>query len=939
MLQALKIKDPSLRWPFLSKLNPQTDCLIVSDIKTKLFAESLLLDKWDFLPGFCVLRAREFYKEALCSLDLNINITSDLFVRELFSEFCSQRKKPGFENLQNSKSFFKFFNIFFSVLSHQEKSDLFAEWFDSRTQPVPWRPWFNLSQEFFSVLKSKAILHESGAKALLSSHLPALHQLPFKKERMFVDLGFSFDLCEKDIFQELSRLMEVHILIPELESELLSEGASNVYQSLEEELPANQISSLDSLCQKKPISQPVATPPGISRIISGQKRLSSKSVSAQRIFKVKSETQLEEIQKAVAQVCKWLKAGASPRDIAIIAPDMEQYWLALRAYCAQEKILVNKSVCARAVDFPAIQYFLSALRAHLGYFSFESLERFYFFKEPKTSFSQFKACYFNVPERKLAQKLLFKSKIRAPDSPLPGRQFCEWALSFWPKSAPDFLFETVSKAFLKLPGEEDLKASAWLRILESDLSALEMEIEAENQKGISCLSFNALRSLTSSYVFVMGLDEESLKAPSFHFLRESDRESILNDLGFPLPFEDPREKENSLLWLLQSSSYKEVYLSFSSYDFKGDIRAPGLLYFLSESLFSAQRADIREQPSWDIRRNHKDIGHILTSSGGAEGKALALKRSFQNKDRAFFHKAEIQLSPHRLRVYRDCPFKYAAEKLFFAQEETLADREAPALFKGLAVHRLFESCLKKYPDLSLDSEDIEQLIAEVLPAKEQLVYEKQRLLIQEELRDLLSSFLGRERADRERFPHLNPRGFEEEISAYWNQDKGELDSSGDYVFNARIDRIDWDTASQSYAIRDYKASSAGIAHISSWIKNDQEDLQLTFYAQALQKGLVKGLPPGDVSALFYSIYRKDFSAKGFAKKAGPLADLMGEGIRGHKHSEDVLSQAISAGNKRTQDLARGIRDGRFSPQPRNKDICKTCLYRTWCRVEAGGKIL
>ena len=109
MLKLIKIKDPSLKWKWLSEFKPETDIFIVSDIKTKLSLSTELLAKHNFLPGLCVMRANEFYRELFYSLDLNWNLTSDSFVKELFSEFCTQYKKPWIKNLQNSKSFFEFF--------------------------------------------------------------------------------------------------------------------------------------------------------------------------------------------------------------------------------------------------------------------------------------------------------------------------------------------------------------------------------------------------------------------------------------------------------------------------------------------------------------------------------------------------------------------------------------------------------------------------------------------------------------------------------------------------------------------------------------------------------------------------------------------------------------------------------------------------------------
>ena len=43
----------------------------------------------------------------------------------------------------------------------------------------------------------------------------------------------------------------------------------------------------------------------------------------------------------------------------------------------------------------------------------------------------------------------------------------------------------------------------------------------------------------------------------------------------------------------------------------------------------------------------------------------------------------------------DCPFKYAAEKIFFVGEEIPIDREVSPLSMGSVVHKLFEVCFKK----------------------------------------------------------------------------------------------------------------------------------------------------------------------------------------------------------------------------------------------------
>ena len=917
MIKFIKIRDPSLKWQILSEFNPTTDCFIVSDIKTKLFVESELLTKHNFLPGFCVMRINEFYKELFYSSDLNLNLQSDSFIRELFLEFCTRCNEPWVKNLQKTTSFFKFFNAFLTVVFHNENFNLFIEWFNKKEKPIVWRSWFNLSQKFFNFLQSKKVLHESGLKALLLHYLSSQTQSSFKKERIFLDLSFSLDLCEKEIFKEFSHYKEIYILSPELENPISFDSSFNVYQMLEEELVEKYNSFFN---------------PNFDKIQNTQ-------ISARTyFFQVKSKTQIDESKKAVIQICKWLKAGISSQDIAIFAPDMEEYWFAIRTYFEKEKIPVKKSTFTKVINFPSVRYFLSALRIHLGYFSFVDLEYFSFFKESKKDFSKFKTRYLNVPDRELVKTLLITGKSQSPYEKITGHQFIEWALSFWPKEAPKFLLNAVLKAFLKIPAEESLKASAWLHLFESELSALEVELKGEYNSGISCLSFNAFHYFKKPYVFIMGLDEESLKNFSLSILGEKERKSILNDLGFPLCLPHPKEKENSFLWFLQSSKHKELYLSFSAHNFKGEVQTTSLLYCLSKSLFSSKKTKILGTLLWDYSK--KQIFNDQTPNENLIKKEVeqAVKNELQNKSQLFFHKEKIRLSPNRIKMYMECPFKYSAEKLFFIKETNPTEREISPLLKGTIVHSLFENILKNHPNLYPKQEQIEEMIEEMKPKNEKLIHKKQWTLTKDELKKLLNLFLEKERKHKNQFPLFKPKALEVEYSTYWNQKKGELSPDGDYLFTARIDRIDKDESTNNYTIRDYKTANKALTHISNWVKENKEELQLTFYAQALQKGLIKNVQAGSVSALFYSIYNDDFSAKGFVEKNSPLEGLLGKKLKGHNKEKRFLSQAINKSNERVQSLVQLMKEGEFTPKPKKKEICKKCFFRTWCRIETFDKI-
>ena len=246
------------------------------------------------------------------------------------------------------------------------------------------------------------------------------------------------------------------------------------------------------------------------------------------------------------------------------------------------------------------------------------------------------------------------------------------------------------------------------------------------------------------------------------------------------------------------------------------------------------------------------------------------------------------------------------------------------------MHKLFELILKKHPNLEMTEEQLHQLIDNVRPKPEEFIHKKQWLLMKEYLNRLLKEFLIKEKQQRENFPHLKPVAFEAKLKAFWNQKTGELSHQGEYVFKGYLDRVDQDEETKQYVLRDYKASSRLLSHVSSWLKT--EELQLTFYAQALEKGLIENLPVGKVSALFYSAYNDQFTTKGFVEKDSGLSGVM-EKTRGHKKEKKILYEVINSSNLYTQKMVAKMEKGTFVPNPINTKICLKCFYRAWCRVE------
>jgi len=894
MLKLVKVKDPSSKLGFFSRFDPKTSCFIVTDIKNKQFLSAELFKKYSFLPGSCVLRANEFYREIFPALNTNWDLRPDSFVQQLLAEFL--KSKTELRHLIRSQRFFEGFKLCLPLFLEESSAPIFKEWSDCQKDSLFPKNWLPLFEKFFKQLQSKNILHESATKSLVWRHISDRKPDFFKKEIFIVDLAFSIDLCEKDIFKELSQSKDVYILSPDLNPFILYEDSPRLfYSQWEKEFKKEDIISLEP------------------------------SSSSALFFKTESPTQWQEVKQAVAQASQWLDEGVSSDEIAIYAPNIEDYWPALKEYLTKESIPFKKTISTSLIDFPEVKYLLSALRLHLGRFSFEDLESFCFYKANRKDFSNFKENYFIAPGRQSVRCHLFQDKIREPKKKSSGFEFIEWLLSFLPVDFTESPLKSLLKILKSMAVKEQLPFQSWLSLLEVGLCSQGLEIEKEQSFGLSCLSFNAFHSVKNSYVFLLGLNEPAFKETSL--LKEDSVQSLLDDLGFSLAFQFPKEREKSLLWFLQSSCFKEVYLSSFLYDFNGQIQNQSLIYLILNKMYSAKRKKITKNLSYEDLQKQKTVADILKEKTPQQVRAVeaTLKESPN-----FFSSGKISLSPSRLKTYSDCPFKYAGAKLFYVEEKKSVDYELSVLVKGSSVHKLFQLVLERHPDLNLDKKQIEDLIEQSLPGPENFIYEKQVILSKEYLSRLLEEFLEKEKQDRKDYPLIQPVGFEVKLKAFWNQKQGRLSSQGDYLFRGKIDRIDR-YGDGVYMIRDYKASGYSLTHIESWATKD--DFQLLFYAQALKKGLVLDYPAGAVTALFYSIYNADFSAKGFVEEGGGLEEFMGKRKGRHRKTEDYLAEQIDQANKKTQEIVQKIEEGSFAPNPKDKKLCDACFYKKWCRVE------
>ena len=966
MLKLIKIKDPSLKLDFLSGFQPEKTAFICSDIKNKQFLESQLFKQYNILSSSSVLRADEFYKLLFTSLNKKWSLKSDSFVQQILNEFLGSQEHT--KHLIRSQVFFNWFRFCVAFLLQNQSYSLFKEWFYFKNQNLFPKEWLKLFEEFFSLLESKNILYESGVKAFLLSEMPFLKPSLFEKEILIVDLGFSMNLCEKDIYKELSKFKKVYVLAPILElNALVEKKGYDFYSEWEKELDKKNVIHLKSdssflkdfflISQTTELSSLDSTKSSAS-LQSSLGFSSDISKSTPSFFKIENKTKKAEVENAVRQASIWLNQGIHPEKIVIYAPSIEEYWFILKYQLEKLSVPYKKTNNTSLIEFPEIKFTLSSLRFYLNLFDFQDLETFYFYKNPKRNFTLMKQKHFEVLNKNIIKKDPFKK--RDSKTLVSGFDFVDWAGSLFPSHCSKSAFFKILKKFKT---KDQLSFQSWLFLLESEVLSQDIELEKENSFGISCLSFNAFNSVKSSHVILLGLNEFAFQETSL--LKEDSLSSLLHDLGFGLDFKLSREKEKSLLWFLQSSYHKEVYFSHYLYDLEGNIETKAFLFMFLQQYYSFKSHSLVEEKSFKILEN-PDLEHpaqtgqvkqdessskIKNSSkekpdqlkqaqilrallkDKSKKQIQAIEKAFFESKTHFFHPQLPSLSVSRLKKYYDCPFKYAADKIFYVKEKQSLKQELSPLIKGVAAHKLFNSLLEKHPDLNISEKQKEDLIGELIPTEEIFIFKKEQvILLKIYLKKLIDDFLLKEKQQKSKHPSIKALAFEANLKAFWNQKKGELSSKGEYLFKGSIDRIDRYEKKQSYLIRDYKASLNQLTHISSWIK--KYEIQLIFYAQALEKGLVENLAPSEVSALFYSAYNEDFKAKAFIEKESKLDELIEGRKSSYMKSREELTAVTEALNKKTQKLIAKIEKGEFSPQPRDKSLCQSCSYRNWCRVES-----
>ena len=969
--------QPADKSRLFRSFNPDNSLWIVSDIKSYSFVlerirqnQKVPSDQNEELqtssPTACwpksVWRARDFWRYCLSLACPDMVMVPRFVLTFIYQEWARDREPVWQRGRETGQLLCQYMEAMAHVLQHPLKENLMEEWLSEEGgwDMVRWHKW---AGEFWNHLNKGPkgerpfIVEDSWASAFLTDRFPYSH---FPCQTMVFDLGFDMDPVEAELITQISQKIPVQVLVP-------------LHQNKEEkDVPQNY------------------------KVFSHQKMtvlLTKKNQAKSPIIRVKKfATPLAELKDLSAYVGDLLQKGVPAQKIGVIAPEMEDYWLALKSHLKKEKVPVNKAEKMNLVSFYDTQLWFSRMWTHLSVIRYENMSVLSAFSNPHQNFSRLKSDLHHVRDiGGWPSELYQKQYLRDQNQMVSLSEFIKWALALLPelsgnktelepnqldplpppsKRDPDDIRSAVkldsllkqktsvpsllktslndfAKSLVRLPNFK-LPYSSCLQLLESYFKTKEVILREETGEGIHCLSFNALSYLSADFVYIMGLSEQNLKTKISSVLPLAQVDSLSRNLGFFIK-SAPVDKMEQIISHFMDQKQEELTLSFATSDFEGVSASPSFLWLKKAKAEGRdmQSFDIAQDGLWDGQKQKSSVKDILLSHPFSPARVDLMEQSIKVDQGRCLPAPFLGNQPDRITVslledYVNCPFIFSAKCHFRLWDGPERDRDMPALDRGILIHKLFEdltACLKKgeEPEKSAIMDIIEKHYrtngsTSFVHTKGGLCFQTKKLhplIWEKEKKHILQKALIFLKREKDNTTLLKDHKYMALEKAY------------DCYWNEKTNRFDKvgdihfkgkidriDSYNQTYHIIDYKGQMATGSSAPSW--EFQSNLQMAVYTQVVEQGLT-GLPALPVSLALYLSY-KDFSAQGLALKSSTDIPFLEELNKRSWVSKEQKQNILQGVNKIIQSIVLSMRKGAFSAQPKNRSLCEKCRWRRICRA-------
>lgn len=948
------------------KNDPRRTTWVVSDLKSKLDLQRRILEGREFIDGESVLRASELWKLLLGRLRPELQVVSYEFAISFIGRKLAGMEGEGANWILApgvSQATYNYIRQLIPILSHPNGDEMMAEWFKANpASSERWRRWYDLANDVWSDFLNEGFVSATWIPGVLSNELnlgEAWHR------PLIFDLGANFDQVEADLVVGLSLKSEVVVLRPEPSWALEFERSLLAYDVLEKRLGVEKI-------RWSSVGMNPTTCENISGGKSNGGQSYAQSPTPERKFK-KFTTMIAEVKDSVAQVRIWLEQenlvsqaersepasqsaqrvnianisnSSNIANIAIVAPDIEIYWPALESYLSQEGLPCQKDVVRRLHSYPDVARWLATLRLRLGEFDEADVE-LSLFDQPENqpaflNYERFKVLYSNIYGREdldrskeVAEK--FALSI-ANDQEISRDDFIAWSIKQLPLSADSERVEIVfKKMFADCPQGFQMLPQRWLAYLQQIAARIEIRVKSGDSNGLSCVSLSSAENLPAKKMIILGLTDLGLKSSSGTAVLYSDILSLSQQFGFHLSCDEQNNLEFEARWVIENYE-RELVLSVAETDFSGSPQAPSWLWMRNaRKCGESETVSVPRPTRWD-EIQASDFKSIALNRSWSDSYSRLLELSLQQDlgqtTQDLFAKNFTQtVSASGIEDYLECPFVFAAKRLFKLSDLADLDLEVDPSRRGSLMHKLFELLTIEPIRFDYSEKELEDIVNEARKvSKIELADERIWPSMQVRYIEMAKRFLSFEKINRARFPETKTVGREINISGFINPQSGQFKVSAekeDVKLVGRIDRVDRDEE-ENYVIYDYKSSNSSVSQYGTWLKKNK--IQLLIYSLAIENGLSE-LPAHPVVAGLYYVANPLDSDTGF--KVEDVSQKLFESSDRRKRNritQEQKSQILNEVQVRVREALQGIIAGKFPPQPRDQKKCSDCQWSSLCRA-------
>ena len=897
----------------LDRFDVSSTTWVVSDLPSKLALQKRLLSSGiRVLPGNSVLRASEVWAQILEKIDPEISTVSHHLIIALVQE-ALEDLNVDWVGPQSASKIVKLLDQFLPIIGSKENTSLVLDWLrNNEESALKWGAWFGLCHQVWTHLKENNLICSNWVSSLLSTS----NELTiFWKRKLVIDLGVDLSPAEAQIIEKLSTVLDVQVLVP--------------LPSWAQEQKNNYVGYYSFTGSEI-----------ISKVNSEQEKYVAGSAELKRFT-----TMIGEVKDAVSTVRNWIeKGGVKPKNIAIIAPDIELYWPALGRHLRIEHIPVQKRTTSSLQCFPEIVNWISLLKLSEDRIVSGNAEGALYSQKSYTdlgyeSFTSKVSLIYENQDFKRVPDLNELVNSFGEGQKIVRDEFISWAEGLWKWGNLDLLSSVIQKISIECPKLQKFELKIWISYVESICTQLEYDLGGSIASGIQCINIENNDWSDFSHIYILGLLESAITSVAGLELSSLEVSKLSTDLGLNLSTEDQNSIQFDVSWLLQSD-FQKIIVSVPATNFSGSVEEPALIWLkmMVQSELDTEFFDRPGETFLDRKQTRfaKNFFENREWNGKASNESLSIGTDLGLiKPIKFGEGVRFTLSASKLERFTKCPFIFTAGYLFKLEDIADLDLDIDRMNNGRFMHKLFEDILANSLWHRLNDDELFVLVDNIrkeLPLI--LADEKTWKIERKKYVTLAQRFIQFEKQWRTDFPDSENLGREVVLSGFWNPDEQTLEatqsSSKSIKFRGIIDRIDGDRHDNCVVI-DYKSSGSSAKNIGSWV--EAQLFQLALYSNALKRGLTLKYKCGQVVSAVYFDAKKMDRGKGFGLK----------GFEG-KHFKD--SRAFSISEKNYQAIEKNIfsivgesvnrmLEGDFGPNPIEKVMqndCISCNWRGLCRA-------